>query len=60
MAVFIPFVVLGCNKMHLCLSSTFKFSDFLSFWSKSVPLRVLSLFCEKDVENLFLKLSQVK
>lgn len=46
--------------MHLCPSSTFKFSDFLSFWSKSVPLRVLSLFCAKDAENLFLKLSQVK
>lgn len=41
------------NKMYLCSSSTFKFSDFLSSWSLFVSLRVLSLFCEKDAENFF-------
>ena len=40
--------------------STFYFSDFLASWSMFVPLQALSLFCEKEAENFFLKLPWVK
>lgn len=58
-AIFIPFVPpsgmksLSVSHLHLSLATS------LFSWSMFISLRILSLFCEKDAENLFPKLSQL-